>query len=147
MLIEVCDTCICRAASNPKSETCKDPHMQNLHALSYVENSQHFVFRSGRSRGRIGIANGMCQRHMFNIWLEAPTRQAQHVSASLAPCILRCDALRTSRRKPSKSGTPFLCGLLCIAAGSTSVYRSLPRPQMQANSKSSTRPNLLIGVS
>ena len=108
MLIEVCDTCICRAANNPQSETCKDPHMQNLHAVSYVENSQHFVFRSGRSRGRIGIANGICQRHMFNIWLEVPTRQAQHVPASLAPCILRCDALSTSRRKPSKSGTPFL---------------------------------------
>ena len=44
MLIEVCDTCICRAANNAKSETCKDPHMQSLHALSYVENSQHFVF-------------------------------------------------------------------------------------------------------
>ena len=108
MLIEVCDTCVCRAANNPKSETCKDPHMQNLHAVSYVENSQHFVFRSGRSRGRIGTANGICQRHMFNIWLEVPTRQAQHVSASLAPCILRCKALSTSRRKPSKSGTPFL---------------------------------------
>ena len=108
MLIEVCDTCICRAANNPKSETCKDPHTQNLHAVSYVENSQHFVFRSGTSRGRIGIANGICQRHMFNIWLEVPSGQAQHVSASLAPCILRCKALSTSRRKPSKSGTPFL---------------------------------------
>ena len=73
-------------------------------------------FRSGRSRGRIGIANGICQRHMFNIWLEVPTRQAQHVSASLAPCILRCKALSTSRRKPSKSGTRFFALQLVLQA-------------------------------
>ena len=143
MLIEVCDTCICeqRIIPNPrhaKTLTCKTFTQSAMSSTLFFALADRGVALASPMAYVSGICltYGLkCQRVRRSMYLPA----WPHASCAVRRKVLQDESLPRAE--------PHFCGLLCIAAGPTSVYRSLPRPQMQATSKSSTRPNLSIGVS